>query len=345
MWILITLVLLTISYVSYRKIMNNPGEHRSGLTLVLPGIIAIFILISGITINHPQDVKLVNHVAEKIRCYYEKETPIRYSLVCNKGDEVFISKNTYKYFHDLWCKKGDEKATTTYVDGYKLIETEWNGEPGTSLCISRPEIYNNYIMNVYRLYDIHDIGVSTAIEKGLIIRSGVGVVNEDNVLEPRQNLILGLNVEDSIQRKLNYIASLDSMFRPVLLIFPGEERNKTKEQRSLWGGGKENELVFCIGLGEDNKILWSDSFSWDNFGEMEDYILSEVLSPGETLSIEKYINSLEKGYKNGYWKFNGMEKYGFIKYPLDQFLITNLMSIVVIINIILIVKLIIRKRK
>ena len=40
MWIYaaITIVLLIILFMSYRKIKNNPGEHRSGLTFFSQGL-------------------------------------------------------------------------------------------------------------------------------------------------------------------------------------------------------------------------------------------------------------------------------------------------------------------
>ena len=351
MYVLITLVLIIILYISYYKIINKPGEHRSGLTIFLPGIIAIFILISETTLNHPKDVKLVNHVAEKLRCYESwKESvdgkkvvhPIRYSLICNKDEELFISKNMYDYFFNLW-DEGDN--TSTIVDGYQVIETKWNDNPWEALIISKPVSYENYMINIYKLYNIHDVGVQKAIERGLFIRQGVGVVNNSNVLEPRQDLILGINVEDSIQRRLNYIASLDPMFRPILLVWPYEEENKVSQQRNLWTGGKENEVVFCVGLGEDNEILWSGSFSWDESRKLETYILRDVLKPGNKLDLDNYIASLESGYTNNYWNPINLENYGFVKLPLNQLLTIGLMSIVVIVNIILVVKLILLGKK
>ena len=355
MWIYaaITIVLLIILFTSYRKIKNNPGEHRSGLTFFLPGIIAIFILIPETTFNHPVDFKLVNHAAERIRCYMSWDEiigdkqhthPIRYSLVYSNGEEIPISKNTYQYFYNLWDNNG-ENTKEGIKNGFKVKDTKWNLDPGTSLTISKPVSYSNYIMNVYRVYDIYDIGIQKAIERGLIVRPGVGVVNNNNVLEPRQNLVLGINVGDSIQRKLNYVASLDPMFRPILLVWPNEEINKTKQQRNLWTGGKENEVVFCIGLGDKNKILWSGSFSWDESRKLENYILENVLIPGDTLNLDKYITALEQGYKNNYWNSINLEKYEFLKLPLNQLTTVLLMSIVVLINLILSVKLIMTTKK
>lgn len=346
-YILIAIVLLAILYISYNRIKYKPGEHRSGLTLFIPGIIAILVLVSEVTINHPKDVKLVNHVAETIRCYEPwKESvegkrvvhPTRHTLICNNGDEIPISRNTYQYFYNLWNKE-ENNTTRIKIDEYNVIETEWPGDPSTSLTISNPVPYYNYMMNVYSLYDIYDVNISKAIKSGLIVRPGIGTVNSNNVLEPRQNLILGMNVSDSIQRKLNYIASLDQMFRPILLVWPNEDENKISQQRSLWTGGKENEAVFCIGLGEGNKILWSGSFSWDDTRRLENFILKEVLNPGDTLDLDKYVSYLESGYKNNYWKSIKLESYQFLKLPLNQLLVVIIMSTVILINIIIVIKL------
>ena len=350
-YVVIAAVLLLIMYIAYYRILSFPsGGHKSGLTLFLPSTIALFIMIFGSNITHPKDVKLVNHAADKIRLYVSKKDkgvnyPEKYSLICNKGDEVFISKNTYYYFYNLWNGKEKENREIINTDNGIIIETEWNHDPGTSLIISRPVSYRNYMMNVYTLYDIHDVGVSNAIEHNLFIRPGVGIINNNNVVEPRQDLVLGINIEDSIQRKLNYIASLDEMFRPILLVWPNEENNKVSQQRNLWTSGKENEAVFCVGLDSIGNISWSGSFSWDNSRQLEMFVLSNVLKPGMKLDLDKYVLYLEKGYKNGYWESIKLENYNFLKRPLPQMIGFYLMAGVIVINIIAVVKIFWKRRK
>lgn len=352
MWfyIFLAIVLYIILIVCYHKIKDNPGKHESGMLFFLPGLVAILILATKTVTNHPEDIKLVNLVAEKIRCYNpqgedENESP-RYSLVFGNGDEMYIPRNTYQYFHSLWLDCGENDSCTEEKSGISVVDTEWNRDPGTSLIVSKPVEYRNYLMNVHRIYDIQDrFNITRAVENGLIIRQGVGTVTGKDVIEPRQNLILGIHVSDSIQRKVNYIASLDSMFRPVLLVWGNEFENKTSQQRNLWKSGKENEVVFCIGLGEDNEILWSGSFSWDKTGEFESFILREVLKPGMTLDLDEYVHYLEEGYKKDYWNPINLSRYDFLKLPLNQIIVIGLMSFIILSNLILSLKLLLRKRK
>lgn len=349
LYVLITVVLFIIMYGARERIKSFPkGGHRSGLVFFLPSIIAILIIVFGSNITHPKDVKLVNHAVKEIRCYNDWDEsvegkkihhPRKYSMICTEGDETYISKNTYQYFLNLW---GGDKILS---EDNKYSTTIWNHDPGTALIVSRPIAYKNYMMNVYTLYDIHDVGISNAIEYNLFIRPGVGVINNNNVLEPRQNLILGINAPDSIQRKLNYIASLDDNFRPVLLIWPNEENNKISQQRNLWTSGKANEAVFCIGLDSIGKISWSGSFSWDNTKSFETFILREVLSPGKVLDLNKYVNYVESGYKNGYWKPVTLENYDFLKVPFHEIVGFYLMGIVILVNLVVGIQLLFWSKK
>lgn len=342
MWtyILIAILLIIIMYGASNNILKFPkGGHESGLLLFLPSIIAIVIIIFGTTLSQPKDVKLVNQMADKIRCYEswtDKKNvihPRKYTLVHKDGIEFPISRSTYDYFLSLWNNK-----TKITVDGKDVIESKWDNDPKTSLVVCNPKIYSNHMINIYELYDIENITISRAIGDNLFIRPSVGIVNSSNIIEPRQNLILGYNTPDSIQRKANHVASLDEMFRPVLLIWTGEENNKISQQRSLWHSGKENEAVFCIGLDEDDKIIWSGSFSWDNSKKLETFILREVLKPGMTLDLNKYVNYLESGYKNGYWKPINTSNYDFVKISYDQIRVITIMITIILLNIIVAIR-------
>ena len=356
----ISFTLLIILLISYIKIRIDNYNHKSWLPLILPGIVAIVIIIFNIIPEYPIDIKLVNHSAYKIRryCNHSEITDDmsnktvytdRYTLVYkdnkDKDVEIDIPRNTYKYFHYLWSK--DKKYIENHSKGNKLVEeVKWNKDPSTALLYSKPERYINYMRNVLDLYDIYDIGVTTALQHGLYVRRGVGTINSKNFLEPRQDLVIGLNVPDSIERKLNYIASLDDMFRPMLLVWIDETIDKTANQRSLWEGGKENEVVFCIGLDESGKkIKWSNSFSWSETKRFENYILKNSLSPGKTLDMDDYVQKLENGYKNGYWDHINLENYKFVKLPFNQITAIHLMGIVLIVNIIVIYDLFKRRKK
>lgn len=344
MWIyvIITSVLYIVLWYSY---LMAKWKNKIGVSLFFPGLVATVVLIVGIEYNFPKDIKLVNYHVDRIvskkeissgeiiEKYYMKYTTI------NGEEEMDISKNTYRYFSSLW---GSDNITTKNYDfNNKVVEVvKWDNNPSTALIYSKPVVYTNYKQNLLSVYNINKVSLVDALKNNLFIRESIGVVNENNVLEPRQNLVLGINIPDSLERRINYVASLDSEYRPILLVYLNESREKTKLQRSFWSGGRENEIVFCVGINDNNTVMWSSSFSWFVDKRLERYIKSNVLEKGEKLDIEKYVEFLEESYKNGYFDSGdkSYESYNFIKISLEELLLTIMMISVIIINIIVIIK-------
>ena len=234
-YLLITAILFIILWYSY---LMAKWKNKRGLILYFPGLVAMMILIIGVDYNFPKDIKLVNHYVDRIVSKKEisnGETVEKYYMkyiIQDGEEEMDISKNTYKYFSSLWGQNNIIKSTETT----EVIK--WDKNPSTALIYSKPITYTNYKQNISSIYNINDISLVDALKNNLFIRETIGVVNDDNVLEPRQNLVLGINIPDSLERRINYIASLDSEYRPILLVYLNENKEKTKLQRSFWSGGR-----------------------------------------------------------------------------------------------------------
>lgn len=58
---------------------------------------------------------------------------------------------------------------------------------------------------------------------------------------------------------------------PWILVFKNESINVSILQETFWARGNDNDFVLCVGINDDNQILWARVFSWsaDNVLEAE----------------------------------------------------------------------------
>lgn len=77
--------------------------------------------------------------------------------------------------------------------------------------------------------------------------------------------ILGIDVSKDMHdnfRKLNAKYGVSNQLRLWVLVFKDKPLSHAIKQENYWVKGNKNELVLCIGLGDDNRIEWSHTFSW-----------------------------------------------------------------------------------
>lgn len=363
-FLLIASIAITVSiyiYLQYNPIPNNISYKRIGIFIfsifIVNGFIILYYL-SGEFSNAPIDTKKIEHTAIGMKHYkvLPKEKQELYEFytglykVGDKYKEFEIPKGTYNYFLNLWG--GKEKEMTITLDSINcLYFIEWNKEPEDALVYTEIDLFTNYFKNVLELYNFYKVSESTARKENLFTRSRVDIINSSSILEPRQSLIHGIPVKDGIDRRLSNISSLDSDFRPVLLIWVGSKtdcRTIVNHQRSYISGGKNNEVIFCININnlQEKKIVWSGSFSWALTKEFENYVLKNSLKPGKILDLEEYGDDLISGYSKNLWHPRNFENYSILRLPLTDFTILIGSIFTIILNIIMIiVKLKRRKNK
>lgn len=344
-------ILLLISVFIFIKVKRRLKKDKPNIFFVLPSIMAIFIVFFTFTLNKSVDTKLVEYSARYIKHYSNWIEKVDgkdvthedvYYLVYDDFDtgkevEIEISKNTFMYFQGLW--KNKEDIIHPQNKSWHMCRSKWNNNPETALIFSKPVNYYNYMNNILPIYKLYDVDISEALKKRLFMKYSIGrVVNSDNILEPRQNFVYGINIPDSLERKIGYICSLDPMFRPILLVWQNSYKNKTELQRSFWSGGKENEAIFCIGIDENDTITWSGSFSWDRDKKFEKYILEKSLKPGTKLNIENYSDCLLSGYQKNYWNHIELDSYNFIQIPFINLITIIISGFIVILNLATIIK-------
>lgn len=350
-YLFVIVILFLISVLTYVKVKKRLKKDKPNIFFVLPSIMAIFIVFLAYTLDKPIDTKIVEYSARYIKHYNNWTEDVNkedvthgdiYYLVYDDLDtgeevEVEISKNTFVYFQGLWRNK--EVVTHPQNEDRHMCRSRWNNDPETALIFSKPVSYYNYMNNILPVYKLYNVDISKALKERLFVRYSIGrVVNSDNVLEPRQNFVFGINIPDSLERKIGYTSSLDPMFRPLLLVWQNSDKDKTSLQRSFWSGGKENEAIFCVGIDENNIITWSGSFSWDKDKELENYVLEKSLKPGTKLDIEKYSDYLLSGYQKDYWNHIELDSYSFIQIPFVNLITIIISGFIVILNLLTIVR-------
>ena len=346
------IVLLVVVYSMY---FVGKTPKKVNWIFVYSPIIFSSILLCGYMFNgpiKPLDLRKVEYTAIGMKYYNQWEIvgkntiPIRemytgiYKNNINDFDEFEIPKETYNYFKKLWKEK---KELLVHEDEKnKVYFVEWNKNPEDALVYTKQELFVNYFKTYLGLYDFYEVSQKQAIDEKLYNRSRIDIVNSSNVLEPRQTLVYGLKLSDEESRSLSNVSSLDPEFRPILCVWVDSVLESSpevivKHQRSYWKGGKNNEVIFCIGINnpKEKKILWAYSFSWAIIPELEKYVIAESLNPGTLLDLRKYNNALISGFSKGMWRPRDFNSYTILGISITDFTVIISCVLIIIVNILI----------
>lgn len=317
------------------------------LPTILGCIVLIYYVFSGI--EEPYDIRKVEYTAIGMKHYKFKKNKSDFDFYTGlykdlNGEykEFEIPKGTYNYFSELWKK--DKKEFEISPDSINhLYFIGWNKKPEDALIYTSTQSFLNYFKHSLWLYDFNKVTEDVARKEKLFKRGRIDIINSSCILEPRQSLVYGIPVSDSESRRISNISTIDPEFRPVLLVWVGSEDEKHKiinHQKSYVGGGKSNEVIFCVNINNlvERKIIWAGSFSWAITNELENYVISEAFKEGTELNIDKYCKSLVSGYSKNLWQPRDFKKYSILSMPVSEF--TTIMSsiLVIIANILLAIR-------
>lgn len=262
-------------------------------------------------------------------------------------DEFEIPRGTYNYFKNLWKDKKEFSLSSDSLS--EVFFLEWDKDPKTALIYTRQEPFTNYFKTSMGLYDFYEVTQKQARDEKLYSRGRVDIINSLNILEPRQSLVYGLSLSEGDSRSLSNVSSLDPEFRPIICVWVDslvkDPTVTVKHQRSFWEGGKNNEVIFCVGIDDlkSKSIKWVDSFSWSITPDFEKYVIAESLKVGDSLDIEKYRHALVSGFSKGLWNPRNFEAYTVLSIPITDFTVILSCILVIIVNILMSIK--IGKRK
>lgn len=348
--LIIGLVLLVYVYLRNLKgdrlVLNTEDGFILNFSPSLVSIIILTLFFLG-SVEKPIDIKEIEFTAIGMKHYVKNNTSRGFFTgVYRDFDdslrEFEIPKETFDYFLSLW----DKKETILHKDSLEtILYVSWNKKPEDALVYTRSDVFINYFRNSFDLYDITGVSDETAKKEKLFSRKRLDLINSSNILELRQSLVYGIELEDSVDRFISNISSIDQDFRPILLVWLdscGNCYSKSEiinHQRSYWSGGKQNEVIFCISINnlEDKIINWSGSFSWALNQNLEKHVLKSLM-PGEKLNLESYSSSLVDAYSKNYWKPRKFEEYTVLKLPITDFSLIMAAIGIILINIVLIIK-------
>lgn len=338
------ILLLIFTYVIYfiGKIPKKINWVIVYSPTIFSSLIICLYLLSGT--SKPLDIRKIEYTAVGMKHLKNSDKELFtgvYKTQVGSFEEFEIPKATYNYFKDLWIGKKEITLSEDSLGYTKFLE--WDKKPNNALVYTKQEPYINYFKTSLGLYDFYEVSLNQAREEKLFNRSRVDHVNSiSNILEPRQSLVYGIEVPDSICRALSNISSLDPEFRPILCVWIdsillSDPETLVKHQRSFWGGGKNNEVVFCVGIDnlKSKEIKWSYSFSWSITPDFEKYVKTNSLAPGKKLDLSSYKEKVVQGYSKGLWHPRDFDSYKILSLPISDFTVIMSCILIIIVNIVM----------
>lgn len=354
---ILALILVYIVYILWKnKIASTPANQLLYIPILISSLIIIWYYINGS--SGQIETRKNEYIAIGMKHYREfsKDSIVQQELftgIYRNCDGIYqefeISRPTYNYFKNLWSKKEIELSSES---GKSILFIEWNKNPKSSLIYTKSEVFTNYFKTTMSLYDQVVVTECDVKKLNLFSENRIDYVNQSNILEPRQSLIYGIQASDSISRFVSNLSSLDPEFRPILLVWENcdstvKKKNIIRYQKSYWKGGKNNEVVFCVGINnkQERKIIWSGSFSWAIVPDLENYVLSSALKPGNILTSKDYYESVMYAYSKNYWKPRNFEEYSVMGYSIMDFMMIMVCALIILCNTILVVRIGLLKNK
>lgn len=353
---ILALILVYIVCILWKNksALSTPMNQLFYIPILISLLIIAWYLFNGS--NNQIETRKNEYIAVGMKHYCDytkvngKNSMVNYELftgIYKNHDGVFqefeITKPTYYYFKNLWT--GKKEIELLNDDGKSVVFIEWNKNPKTSLIHTKSEIFTNYFKTTMSLYDQVTVTEDDIKNLKLFSENRIDYVNQSNILEPRQSLVYGIQTSDSISRFISNLSSLDPEFRPILLVWEDscgilKDKNIIKYQKSYWKGGKNNEVVFCVGINNkiDKKILWSGSFSWAVTQDLENYVLNRALKPGNILTSKNYYESVMYAYSKNYWKPRNFEEYTILGYSIMDFMMIMVCVLIIICDLVLIIR-------
>jgi hypothetical protein len=255
--------------------------------------------------------------------------PERFVAITASKRECSISSKEFSYYKNLWKTEG------TFVDMHRKYHTKdgdafdylYSGIPNQAGVVTEVDCYKNPIKRNPNLFKIPDLEGKSSKENLFKYPGG----DDDLVIQGLDSL------PDSIMNLSKFVNSMDKKFRCHLLVYksPTIGIDVVERQKHYWQGGKDNEVVFCVGLNKQNKVDWFSSFSWSSIPKMESSLRYRIL-PGTIFDVNKFYDLVIKEYEKGNWIPRDFSQYSYISvsYSKTDSLITLLITI--LINLILI---------
>ncbi len=244
-------------------------------------------------------------------CSYVKYHPEYWEMITTSGKKERFDKKSYDYYRKLWG------TPEIFIDMHRRYftrdgdaqEYKWCGEKEHSLTFGDYKHYQNYFKLTGNLYSLEEIDNDTLGLPEYPISCYKG---NDGLWVYDVNPVIGVKIDKNTLRTAKWINSQDPKFRVYAVYFKNKTIKEAQYLERYWERGKDNEVVFCIGLDKDNRRSWIYSFSWSPEPLLEGYVKME----SKTGTPEEIFKLSWEAYKLGYWKPLEFKDYSYITIDL-----------------------------
>lgn len=190
-----------------------------------------------VTVNHPERWTYSDHSGRERDCSHDDFSAMKRRL---QAQSVFVDMHRHYYTRD--------------GDAYEYL---WNGEKEKLYPVTREHEYENKVKASRSVFKFEDISGKEARRLGLYDYPDIRLRDQCPIIGAK----FSARQERAI-RVLNARYGPKKEFRIYLLFYRNKPLSIAEKQRSYWQGGNKNELVVCVGLDKQNRVMWSDAFSW-----------------------------------------------------------------------------------
>lgn len=267
-------------------------------------------------------------------CSYVKTNPEYWEMSTRSGKKEVIEKELYDYYRKLWG------TPEKYIDMHRKYFTKdgdaqeyrWCGDKEHTLTLGDSEHYKNFFKLSGSLYTQEKLSDKLIDSLKLPGHPISGYTGRKGFWIYDQNPIIGaIKVDEETRRYARWINSQDKKFRVYLVYFKNKTIQNARYLEKYWQKGKDNEVIFCIGLDKYSRKSWIYSFSWSPEPLLENYVKLE----SKTGTPKELLNLSWKAYKLGYWKPRDFKDYSYITVDLSSGDYAWIFWITVIINILI----------
>ena len=270
-------------------------------------------------------------VTRRYDCSYVKTHPEEWEMITTSGKKIPIEKSVYDYYRKLWGthqKFIDMHRRYHTIDG-DAQEYKWDGNKEHALTHATHSTYRNFFRLPGTLYSLEDMSDEEADSLGLPEYPSCGYVWREGWVYD-QNPIIGIKPSPGTRRYAQWVNTRYKDLRIIIVYFKGTDYfRKARELERYWKRGKDNEVVFVIGLDSLNRKIGIYSFSWSPEPLLEGYVKMECKrgDPREILELS------QKAYSKGYWKPRVFSDYSYLTIELKGSDYSWLFWITLLVNI------------
>lgn len=247
-------------------------------------------------------------------CSYIDFHPARYIATDNNGIRYNVTKSFYdhhvivtgqkpkkidlgRHYHTI---DGDKFVLTMPIEGGKAIPifSEHVYENRAQASTMFPRVENN-TKDQYDLFDYpHYLKNHPTRFPTILDQKSKGIFKDyEGEFDQEQ------------WRYLNAELGKPYQIRIWVLLFRNQPKEAAQYQEYYWAGGNKNELVICIGVNDDDMVLWCQPFCWSPNDHIGNNILKDNISRHVAPAETKELNLSElSGYVKGQVKKNWKRK-------------------------------------